>query len=112
MMPRVSVSGELSEVPSRVMVYLASAGQEEVRGDVVGPVLVGDHLVDVGAGDLVDQVAVDVAQPAPGVVGDEDGGVLGAAAQEGDLLGVVSRFGGPLGRFLGAERARLGAQPG
>ena len=70
-------------MPSRVMRVFDVGGHEEVRGDVVGPVAAGDHLVDVGAGDLVDQVAVDVAELTPGVVGDEERGVFGGAAQSG-----------------------------
>ena len=69
-------------------------------------------LVDVGTGDLVDQIAVDVAQLAAGVVGDDERWHVRCCCPQGDLLGVVSRFGGPFAGFLGAEGAGLGAQSG
>ena len=69
--------------------YVPFGRDEEVRLQVVGPVVVGDRVVDVGAGDLVDELPVDVAEAVPGVVGDDEIGVVGVATEEVDLLGGV-----------------------
>ena len=85
-MPMVSVSGPVRAVPSRVIVYVPLAGTKKSgsRLSVQSLLEIGSY---VGAGDLVDELAVEVAEAVTGVVGDDEIGVGGVAAEEVDLLG-------------------------
>ena len=91
MMPMLSVSGAVRGVPVEGDGVGDVGRYVQDRLQLVLPILIRGEQHVMGAGDLVDQLPVEVAQVLPGLVSDQDMRVIGDATRQVDLRSAAPR---------------------